>query len=156
MMATAVLFLHELRHVKFHADHMAGYPRPTDFAEEELQCDVWAREWFMSGLSKFATENNHTYVQVCSKRAMALLFVCEYLRLADQHAGAIINTDYPPISTRIAALSGAVNLPEKDHFWVFSACILLAEARRQGTRLPRLGGTSPKKLTESLIDLLKQ
>ena len=36
MMATAVLFLHELKHVDFHAKHAAGKPRPSRLAEEEL------------------------------------------------------------------------------------------------------------------------
>ena len=34
MMATAVLFLHELKHVEFHAEHATGTPRPEKLAED--------------------------------------------------------------------------------------------------------------------------
>lgn len=153
MMATSVLFLHELKHVEFDAEDDAGNPRPQR-AEEELQCDVWARDWFMSGLADYARKNSHTYQEVCSKRAMALLLVCEYLRLEDEQAGRIINKDYPPLAQRIKALSGAINLPDNDKFWFFSACILIAEMRRKANSLPRFDDMSPKKITESLIDVL--
>ena len=123
-------------------------------AEEELQCDVWARDWFMSGLATYARENGHKYQEICSKRAISLLLVCEYLRLADQHAGLAISKDYPPLAIRIAALSGAINLSDGDKFWVFAACILFAEARRQAKTLPQFDGISPKEFTERLIDVL--
>ena len=153
MMAISVLFLHELKHVEFHAEHDVGNPRPQKPAVEELQCDMWARKWFMSGVADYARKNNHSYQEVCSKRAMALSLASEYLRLADQHAGVVINKDYPPLAQRIDALSGTINLPDDDKFWFFSACILLAETRRQGKELPRLDGMSPKGITESLINV---
>ena len=154
MMAISVLFLHELKHIEFHAQHDKGNLRPEKQAEEELQCDAWARDWFISGIDSYASKSGHSYQKICSKRAMALLLVCEYLRLADQHAGVIVNKDYPPLMQRIDALSGAINLPDGDNFWIFSACILLAETRRQGKELPQLGGMSLKEVTESLIAVL--
>lgn len=153
VMATAVIFLHELKHMEFHAKYVDGIPRPENLAEEELQCDVWARDWFMSGLAACAVENGWEYAAVCSKRAMALLFACEYLRLGDQHMRPLISTDYPPLEARIAALWGAVNLPENDHFWVLSACVLFAEARRQGQR-PALNRAAPKDIATRLMSLL--
>ena len=87
----------------------------------------------MLDLAEYARRNGYDYQKVCSKRAMALLLVCEYLRLADQHAGAV-NRDYPPLTLRVSALSGAVDLSCDDNYWVLSACILLAEVRRQGKR----------------------
>ena len=154
MMATAVLFLHELKHVEFHAEHANGTPRPEKLAEEELQCDVWARDWFMSGLVNYANKNDHSYQEVYSKRALALLLVCEYLRLADQHSAVFIGNHYPPLAIRIAALSGAVNLPVGDHFWVVAACILLAEARRQYKITPKFDNMSSKEIVGHLIDVL--
>lgn len=154
MMAIGVLFLHELKHVEFHAQHAEGIKRPRVLAEEELQCDVWARDWIMSGLGGYAERSGWNYQEVCSKRAAALLLVCEYLRLAERHAGAITSGEYPPLEVRIAALSGAIGLPEYDKFWVFSACVLLAECRRQGKRHSEVTGMSPRVLTESLIEAL--
>ena len=131
-MSVTVLFLHELKHVEFHAKNAAGTPRPKNLAEEKLQCDMWAREWFMSNLASYASKNKLDYQRVCSKRAMALLLVCEYLRLADQQMEVLINNDYSPLKLRISKfLSGVVNLPEYDNFWILAACILLAKSRRQ-------------------------
>ena len=154
MMAISVVFLHELKHVEFHAEHDAGNPRPERPADEELQCDVWARDWFISSLADYARKSGHSYQEVYSKRAMALLFVCEYLRLANQRTQVVINNDYPPLAQRIYALSGAISLPDGDKFWFFSACILLAETRRQGKNPPQLDGMSLKEVTKSLIDVL--
>jgi len=154
MMATAVLFLHELKHVEFHAEHATGTPRPEKLAEEELQCDVWARDWFMSGLADYASKNGHSYQEVCSKRALALLLVCEYLRLADQHSAVFIRNDYPPLAIRIAALFDAVDLPVGDHCWVVAACILFAETRRQGKITPEFDNTCSKQITQRLIVVL--
>lgn len=154
-MATAALFLHELKHVKFHADHADGNARPESQAEEELHCDVWARNWLTTGLAKFADKESHEYRTVYSKRSMALLLVCEYLRLADQQSRKIINIHYPPLEERIEALSGALSLPIEDNYWILSACILLAEMNRQGKDLPVLDKKSPKEITEKLTRCLK-
>ena len=154
MMAISVLFLHELKHVEFHAQHAAGIPRPEKFAEEELQCDMWARDWFFSALAEYARESGYSYEGVCSKRAMGLLLVCEYLRLADQNGRVVISTDYPPLASRISALTGDINLPDNDNCWIFSACILMAETRRQGKTLPKLEGVSFREISERLIDVL--
>ena len=153
-MAIGIVFLHELRHVKFHRDHCKGSPRPVDLAEEELLCDVWARDWFMSKLAHYASTHGHDYGQVCSKRAMALLIVCEFLRLADTHAGGFGSSDYPPLVDRIAALSAAMPLGEEDNFWIVSACVLLAELRRQGQKSVEIPQVSPKLVTEFLIKTL--
>ena len=47
--------------LSFHAEHITGTPRPRDLAEEELQCDKWARDWFMSGVSDYAKRSGHTH-----------------------------------------------------------------------------------------------
>ena len=160
MMAISVLFLHELKHVEFHAQHDAGIPRPEKPAEEELQCDLWARDWFISDPTDYAHKSGHSYQEVYSKRAMALLLVCEYLRLAEQytlakrHASVVISNDYPTLAQRIDALSGAISPPDDDNYWVFSACILLAETRRQGKDPSPLDDMSSKEITENLIDVL--
>ena len=153
IMANAVAFLHELRHAKFHRDHRNGTPRPTD-REEELLCDVHARDWFISKLGRYAADNGYDFQQVCSKRAMALLVVCEFLRLANQHAGVVGTDLYPPLSARISALSGALPLPESDNFWLLSSSVLLAEARRQGLKHLDLPLGSLKAISEYLVERL--
>ena len=152
MMAISVLFLHELKHVEFFAEPDTGILR----AKEELQCDAWARDWFISELADYARESGDSHQKVYSKRAMALLLVSEFLRLDDEYSQrkGVFNDVYPPLAQRIVALSGAINLPGSDKFWIFSACILLAETRRQRKKLPPLDGMSPRKIAESLINVL--
>jgi hypothetical protein len=154
MMTTSVAYLHELRHVKFHRDHANGSLRPTDLAEEEMMCDVWARDWFMSKLGAYAKDHGHDFGQVCSKRAMALLFMCEFLRLANNHAGAIGSAEYPPLAERISALSQGVTLSDTDNFWIVSSCILFGEVRRQGQKLVQVPSGSPKEISEFLVGVL--
>lgn len=152
MMATSVLFLHELRHVRFAIEDTTGTPRPTSKAEEEMICDTWARSWFMDKLGVYAEDKGHSYREVCSKRAMALALASEYLRFASGHFGQFGNTDYPPLFLRILALSESIQLPDDDNFWILSASILLGEARRQrGRNSPVPQGTA-KEIANALME----
>ena len=153
IMATAVMFLHELRHAKFHQDHHNGIPRPIPREEERL-CDEHARNWFMSRHDQYAAEHGHHPQVVCSKRAMALLMVCEFLRFAKDHTGTIGADLYPPLADRIAVLSGSLPLPDTDHYWLLSSCVLFAEARRRAVPALELSGGSPKAISEYLLQRL--
>ena len=156
IMATAVLFLHELKHVEFHARHTAGNPRPDSPAVEELQCDEWARDWFMAGIADYARVSKHPYQKVYSKRAMALLLVCEYLRLAKQHAGLDTSSKYPSLAERTTNLLKMVDLPDDDNFWKFATCILFAETMRQGIVVKKIDSMSTsKQIVNYLLDVLK-
>ena len=150
IMATAVMFLHELRHAKFHRDHSNGIPRPIRREEERL-CDVYARDWFMSRHDQYAAEHGHHPQDVCSKRAMALLLVCEFLRFAKDHTGTVGADLYPPVADRIAVLSGSLPLPDTDNYWLFSSCVLFAEARRRAVHALELPAGSPKAISEYLL-----
>lgn len=153
IMATAVLFLHELRHAKFHRDHHNGIPRPIP-REEEWSCDEHARNWLISRHDQFAAEEGHDPQSVCSKRAMALLIVCEFLRFAKDHTGTMGADLYPPLADRIAVLSGSLPLSETDNYWVFSSCVLFAEARRRHVPALELPQESPKAISEYLLERL--
>ena len=152
-MATAVMFLHELRHAKFDRDRSNGIPRPIDREEERL-CDDHARDWFISRHDQYAAEHGHHPQAVCSKRAMALLIVCEFLRLAKDHTGTMGAGLYPPLADRIAVLSGSLPLPDTDNYWLLSSCVLFAEARRRGVRGLELPAGSPKAISEYLLQRL--
>ena len=153
IMATAVLFLHELRHAKFAREDGNGVPRPSRREEEGL-CDAHARDWFISKHDQYAAEHGHDPQKVCSKRAMALLIVCEFLRCAKDHTGITGAALYPPLAERIAVLSGSLPLSDTDHYWVFSSCVLFAEARRRGVPGLELPADSPKAISEYLLERL--
>ena len=151
--ATAVMFLHELRHVKFARDNSNGICRPVPREEERL-CDKHARDWLMSRHKRYAKRHRYRPQDVCSKRAMALLIVCEFLRFAKDHTGTEGAHLYPPLSDRIAVLSGSLPLPDIDNYWLFSSCVLFAEARRRGVRDLVLPTGSPKTIGEYLLQRL--
>ena len=149
IMAKAILFLHELRHAKFHRDHLNGTPRPTR-RDEERRCDEHARHWFISRHGQYAAEHGHRPQEVCSKRAMALLIVCEFLRFAKDYSGTFGADLYPPLADRIAVLSGSLSLPGTDNYWLLSSCVLFAEARRRGLHPLDLPSGSPEAIGEYL------
>ena len=153
-MTIAVAFLHELRHVKFHRDHVNGIMRPTNPAEEEMACDVWARNWLISKLGEYARVHNYTYEQVATKRTMALLIICEFLRLANSFADSFGSKEYPPLADRISALSGGITLSDYNAFWILSSCVLYGEARRQGRRSLELPSASPRTIAQFLLGVL--
>ena len=147
------MFLHELRHTKCHRDHRNGIPRPIR-REEETLCDEHARDWFISRHDQYAAEHGHHPQDVCSKRAMALLIVCEVLRFAKDHTGTLGADLYPPLPDRIAVLSGSLPLPDTDNYWLLSSWVLFAEARRRGLRDIELPSGSPMAISEYLLQRL--
>ena len=62
------VFLHELRHVLLDGEET----RPKVPAEEEMACDVWAREILTAKLASYAAEHGHQYGEVLKKRSMGL------------------------------------------------------------------------------------
>ena len=152
-MAMAVLFLHELRHVKFSRDEHNGIPRPID-QEEERRCDEHAHDWFISGHRQYAAKHAIDPQRVCSKRAMALLIVCEFLRFAKNHTGTVGADLYPPLADRIAVLAGSPSLSDTDSYWLLRSCVLFAEARRRGLRSFELPSGSAKAIGDYLQERL--
>ena len=152
-MATAVIFLHELRHVKFGRDEHNGIARPID-REEERRCDEHAHDWFISGHRQYAAKHALDPLRVCSKRAMALLIVCEFLRFAKDHTGTVGADLYPPLADRIAVLAGSPSLPDTDSYWLLRSCVLFAEARRRGLRSLELPSGSANAIGDYLQERL--
>ncbi len=87
--------------------------------EEDLACDVWAREFMTAKLAEYARANSHDYHEVLQKRSMA--FALDALILHEitpvwDHGG---NQLYFSVATRIEALLQNTPLPENSHFWAF-------------------------------------
>jgi hypothetical protein len=147
LLATAFVLFHEFRHVMLDRDDQ----RPIDPSEEELQCDTWAREFMTAKVADYARVHNHDYSQVLNKRAAAMalgsLVLHEITPIA-AHGG--IPFDYPPLGTRISAISSNVMLPESAAYWIYAACLLVGAFRRQNRTLD-ITTNSPRKLVETLI-----
>jgi hypothetical protein len=147
LLAVAFLAFHEFRHVIF------GFEKdiPADQREEELACDVWAREYVTAKLAAYAQSNGHSYHEVLRKRSMA--FALAALVISEitpfwEHGG---NTKYFSVAARIQAIVDNTPLPDTDHFWIFVASLLVG-IYRQRTMPISAPPLLAKQLAQHLID----
>ena len=149
MLATAFAFFHEFRHVMLDSDRV----RPIERQEEELQCDVWAREFMTAKLASYASDNGHDYHEVLGKRSMGLALAALILHEITPKYG--FNPHYFSIKTRLTTLLRNTRLPDESHFWAFLASLLVGVFRREhhAFALPPLPA---RLLAEELLDLLPE
>jgi Peptidase U49 len=146
-LATAFTFFHEFRHVILDFDK----ERPKDRKEEELQADVWAREFMTVKLAQYAKTHNHNYHEVLRKRSMGLALAALILHeITPLHGG---NCDYFSIKTRLATLLGNTPLPDDDHFWIFATSLIVGVFRQRHLAF-ELSSTSPRALAIQLLGQL--
>ncbi|WP_186207459.1 phage exclusion protein Lit family protein [Burkholderia gladioli] len=149
-LALAFAFLHEFRHVMYCADNSA----PSTLPEEEIACDVWARDFMMSGLAAYAKEHGHNYDQVQQKRALGIAFAAVIIHAmtpAHAHWG---NRQYPPIVERLTAMISGYSLPADSSFWLVTACLLIALMRQENRPLDFVANSN-QETVEMLLDRLR-
>lgn len=125
--------------------------RPTDRREEEMACDVWAREFMTVKIGEYVKKSGASYEKILRKRSMG--FALASLILHDitpvlDHGGT---TEYFSLSDRMKAILGNTALPDDDRFWIFTASLLLGVFRQKGTSFDT-AVRSPKKLSEYLVN----
>ncbi|MBS0274146.1 MAG: peptidase U49, Lit peptidase [Proteobacteria bacterium] len=145
-LALAFALLHEFSHVKL----LAEKTQPPTLSEEELACDVWARDFMTAKLAAYAQAHNHSYEEVSQKRAMGLALAAVIVHAITPTAAQWGNSEYPPLSDRIQAILGGFNLPSDSWFWFFAACLLVGILRQEHRPLDVVGRT-PQALAEALI-----
>ena len=149
-LALAFALLHEFSHVKL----LAEKAQPDTLPEEELACDVWARDFMTAKLATYARAHGHTYAEVSQKRAMALALAATVIHAITPTAAQWGNSEYPPLSDRIQAIVAGFNLPPDSWFWFFGACLLVGIMRQEHRPLDIIGRT-PQALAEALIARLR-
>ena len=131
------------------ADNM----RYDDRREEELACDVWAREFMTANISVYASTCGCTFDEILRRRSMgfslAALIIHEITPIWD-HGG---NGQYFSVKARLQTLLDNTSLPEDNYFWIFTASLLVGIFRQDGREIdaPVL---SPKELSRHLIGRL--
>lgn len=149
LFATAFAFFHEFRHVMFDRDGT----RHADLREEEMACDVWAREFMTVRLARYAEDHGYDYQEVLRKRSMgfalAALVLHEITPLWD-HGG---NRAYFSVADRLRAILDNTPLPENDHFWRFAASLLVGIFRQSHTPIDA-PAMSAHSLTRYLLERL--
>lgn len=149
-LALAFALLHEFRHVMFCVDNSA----PATLPEEEIACDIWARDFLTSGLAAYAKAHGHSYSQVQQKRAMGTALAAVIIHAMTPIHAHWGNRQYPPIAERLTAMIGGYNLPAGSSFWLFTACLLIALMRQENRPLD-IRATSTQEMVEMLLDRLR-
>lgn len=149
LIALAFAFFHEFRHVMLDFDRA----RPSERREEELQCDVWAREFMTAKLEGYARGHSHDYHEVLRKRSMGLALAALILHEITPKHG--FNPHYFSIKTRLSTLVAETKLPDDDHFWRFVATLLIGIFRREHHAFSP-PSMSARLLAEHLLDMLPE
>ncbi len=149
-LAIAFLLLHEFKHVIF----LNEGNQPDTLPEEEIACDVWAREFLTAKLAKYANEYGHDFDEVRAKRAAAIALAAIIVYIITPVSGHWGTSDYPPISNRLDALIQNFSLPPNSYFWLWTAC-LLTGVLRGAHRSVEIKGKSARDLVIALLDELR-
>ena len=146
-LAIGFAMFHEFRHVMLDKEDI----RPADLREEELTCDVWAREFITAKLESYARANGHRFEEVLRKRSMGFAIAALVLHEITPFWERGGNSSYFSVATRMEAILNSTPLPCDDHFWVFTASLLIGIYRQKGAALDFFEPNA-KLLTERLID----
>lgn len=146
LLAFAFALFHEFRHVMLDVDD----GRPTDRREEEMACDVWAREFMTAHVADYAKQHGHSYADVLRKRSMGLALAALVLHDITPEWGHGGSRQYPPLVDRLEAILGNTALSPDDPFWVFTASLLLGVFRQKGESIDT-APKNPRLLSEELV-----
>jgi hypothetical protein len=124
LISTAFAFLHELRHVMFFQDGA-----PPSRPDEELSCDIWARDILTARIGEYARANSVSYERVLRKRSIAAALGVLTLYETSDRWGDGGNEHYPPIADRIDAALLGTPLQSDDPFWMYFGAVLVAILR---------------------------
>lgn len=125
--AVAFTLFHEFRHVMLDKEG----ERPSDPREEELACDVWAREFLTAKAGAYATAKGIHYADVLQRRSMSFVLAALILHEITpiwEHSG---NCYYFSVYVRMDAILKNTQLPPNSHFWNFAAAVLIGMCRQK-------------------------
>lgn len=128
-LTAAFAFFHEFHHVVLDRENR----RHGDRREEEMACDVWAREFMTVKLAKYAQDNGHDYHDVLRMRSMGLALAALILHEITPIRDYGGNRCYFSVADRLKAILDNTPLPENDHFWRFAASLLIGIFRQRNT-----------------------
>lgn len=149
-LALAFSLLHEFRHVMYCADNSP----PSTLPEEEIACDIYARDFMTSGLAAYAKQHGHKFADVHQKRAMGIALAAVIIHAMTPTHAHWGNRQYPPIVERLTAMIGGYSLPAGSCFWLFTACLLIALMRQDDRPLDIVANTT-REMVEILLARLR-
>lgn len=121
-MATAYVFLHELKHVIFSSEGDA----PEDPKDEEYRCDSFAKEMMVSKIRQYAESSGYPEDQVRMKRMMGIALASTFILFATGKKRFAGSDSHPPVHGRWLETVKYVTLPDDDWLWLYFSSISLA------------------------------
>lgn len=121
IMATAYIFLHELKHVIFTVDGNA----PNDPKVEEYECDEYAKFLMTSNIQQYVKTTNEDENKVRMKRMMGISLASAFILFTTGKNGLAGTCDHPSVWSRWRKTIDAVNLPNNDHFWLYFSSLAI-------------------------------
>lgn len=150
-MATAYVFLHELRHVMFSAEGDA----PENSLDEEYACDSFANEIMTAQIKKYSEQSGYPEDKVIMKRAMGIALASSFLLFATARKNLGGSSTHPPVHGRWFRTVNTIDLPENDYYWLYFSSIAIAMFKHIGVPVPPKTIKSFKELSYELINDLE-
>jgi hypothetical protein len=147
--ALGFMLFHEFYHIVLLSDNRC----PNDIREEEMQCDVWARDFLTAKVAEYAAPRQLVFNQVLERRSMAVVLsalIIFEITPSWAHGGT---ENYFSVRDRITALFSNTSLPAGCHFWNFAAAVLIGMCRSKNIQFAPPSMTA-KLLAEHLLQLL--
>lgn len=148
-LALAFAIFHELRHVMFRREGVC----PKEGREEEMMCDVWARNYMTSNLDAYATSQGNSFEEIERKRASGIALAAIIIHAMTSKIASWGCEDYPPVWERMQALMEGYGQKDNSLFWMYVCCLLVSVFREQHMKIDINAG-SYRELTLKLLDRL--
>lgn len=124
-MATAYVFLHEIKHIIFRSDNNA----PISPNEEELKCDLFARSMMFDRLDNYSKQSGYDLTKLKSKRAMGISLALFFILVITPLKCWSGTRSHPSIATRIESMLCDLQIADNDNFWLYVASLFLSHLK---------------------------
>ena len=151
-MATAYVFLHELKHVIFKSEANA----PQDLLKKEMECDAFASEMMLSKINEYSISSGYPEDAVRMKRSMGIALGSVFLAVATPKHNLGGTTTHPAVHERWSATLGRIDLQANNFYWLYFASLAIALLKQKEISFSSLPVTSFKQLAISAIENLER
>lgn len=148
IMASAYVFLHELKHVIFVSEGNT----PLNAHEEEIECDKFASDMMLSKVKEYSKVSGYQEDLVCMKRSVGIALGSAFLAVATPNHNLGGTSSHPPVSKRWSAIIGGMKLDEQNYFWLYFSSLAIALMKYKNIVFPPQYVVSYKQLAISSIE----
>jgi hypothetical protein len=146
--ATAYIFLHEVRHAQI----ASRGERFASADDEEVECDRYARSMILDEVGRYAHQKNEDEGAVQAKRILGILIAKLVIVAITPRKSWDDSGDHPPVRERLQTALNAADDPMPRLFWAEAAAMVASFARYFGTIHGPIPFTSWRELAYALAD----